>query len=409
MTNPVIYSSPRQYIGVGVETVQGTAVVPAVTIPVNNFDPFDQPTWIDDNALRGSVTGPFNRVAGPNHSEFDMGGPLYFDTAGYLFANIFGDVTYAGTYSGSGTTTLASSASAGDTSISVDDSIASGTVIQISTDNSSEVRTTTGVTGSGPYTVTFTDALDRAHATSQVVRPIVTPYQQTYAVLNSGNAQPSSLTITDYQGPAGSSGMRAYAGCCLSELSLSGTVESSAITYTAKGMGWPSATAATFASAPSSVVPQAAWETKVGLNGTVSGSQIKTVNEFAFTFTRVLQVYDTAQNTQNPYFIVRGILTVSGTANIVVADETYLSYLTGNTQPQAQFLISNGLSGDDLLSLQIDAQQCAFNTSKISRGNPAVEAQITFDFIANTTNAGFSGGFSPCLITAQNAVPANGF
>jgi len=58
VANPTIYATPREYVGLAVETTQGTPVVPATTIPVTAFNPFDQPTWIDDTALRGSMTEP---------------------------------------------------------------------------------------------------------------------------------------------------------------------------------------------------------------------------------------------------------------------------------------------------------------------------------------------------------------
>lgn len=409
MANPTTYASARQYIGLAVETTQGTAVVPAVTMPVEKFDPADTWVWIDDTSLRGSVTEPYNRVQGPGHTEFDLSGPAYFDTIGYLLSNIFGDITYSGTYTGSGTTTLASGAAAGDPTISTTASISATTVIQIDTGVTSEVRTVASVSGAGPYTLTLNNAVSRAHSNGATVKPITTPYSQLYNLLNTGNAQPSSLTITDYQGPTATTGTRAYPGCCLSELSFKGTPDSSAITYEAKGLGWPSASAAAFVSSPSSVKPQPAWETTVGLAGTVSGAPIKTINDFGFSIKRDLKVYDTAQNLQVPYTIFRGKLTVSGSLNFVVADETPLTYLNSNTQPQLQLIISNGLSGANLLSMQVDMQFAAWTTSKISRGNAAVEYAVEFDAIANTTNVGFSGGFGPLSITMQDAVAANGF
>jgi hypothetical protein len=409
MANPTTYASARQYIGLAVETTQGTAVVPAVTMPVAKFDPADTWVWIDDTSLRGSMTEPYNRVQGPGHTEFDLGGPAYFDTLGYLLNNIFGDITYSGTYTGSGTTTLNSAAAANDTTISTVASIAALTVIQIDTGVSSEVRTVSSVTGAGPYTLTLNSAVSRAHSGGVVVKPITTPYSQLYNVLNTGNGQPSSMTITDYQGPTASTGTRAYPGCCLSELSLKGTPDSTAITYEAKGMGWPSASAAAFVSAPSSIKPQPAWETQVGLAGTVSGAPILTINDFGLSIKRELKVYDTAQNSTNPYTIFRGKLTVSGSLNFVVANETPLTYLNSNTQPQLQIIVSNGLSGASLLSMQWDLQAAAWTTSKIQRGNPAVEYAVEFDSIANTTNVGFSGGFGPLSITMQNAVAANTF
>src|SRR5262249_1835594 len=149
-----------------------------------------------------------------------------------------------------------------------------------------------------------------------------------------------------------STGTRQYTGCCLSELSLKGTAESSAITYTASGMGWPSASATAFTPTFSTVTPQPAWEMIVGLAGPASGgTQIKTVNDFSLAIKRELQIYYTGQNLAVPYQIVRGRLTASGTLNFVAADDTPQTNLTGNTQPQLQVIISNGLAGASLLSM----------------------------------------------------------
>lgn len=408
MADPTLYASPRQFIGLARETVQGTAVVPVVTMPVNNFDPFDQPTWIDDAALRGSMTEPYNRVQGPIHTEWSMSGPAYFDTLPYLLANMMGDVVYSGTYTGSGTTTLAANSAVGATSISTAASISTSTLIQIGTGTAAEVRLTTGVSGGGPYSVTFATALVNAHTSGDTVKPITSPYSDAFSTLNTGTAQPTSLTITDWQGPTATVQARAYAGCCLSSLNLKGTPESTTVQMDASGLGWPSAAAASTPTAsPSAVKPQPAWEATVGLNGTIGSSQVKTVNDWEISLSRVLKPYYTAQNSQSPYFIQRGKVTASGKINVVAADETSLTYLLSNTQPQLQLLVSNGLSGANLLSIQFDILQAAYTTSKISRQNAAVEYSIEFQAIANTTNAGYSGGYSPILITTQNAVAPN--
>jgi hypothetical protein len=409
VANPTTYASAKQVIGLAVETTQGTPITPAVTVPVDKFDPFDQPTWIDDKALRGSMTEPYVRVQGVNHSEFDIAGPAYFDTLPYLLSNIFGDVVYSGTYTGSGTTTSTATTAVGDTTINVH--ATTGTVlVQIDTGNLAEVRLITSVTGgSDPFTLHFATPLVYAHSSAAVVKPITFPYSSQFSVLNSTNGQPSTLTITDYQGPTTSTGTRAYAGCCLSELNIKGTVESSAIEYDGKGMGWPSASAAAFTSAPSSITPQAAWEAQVGLTGTVSGAPILTVTDFELNIKRELQPYYTAQNSQNPYTIFRGKLTAAGKLTFVVNNETALTYLNSNTQPQLQIIVSNGLSSSSLLSLQIDILKAAYTTSKIDRGKAAVGYDVEFDAIANTTNAGGSGGFSPVAVTVQNAITPGTF
>lgn len=405
MPNPTTYASARQRIGVAVEATQGTAVVPVVMIPVDKLDPFDQPTWIDDKALRGSMVELYDVVQGVKHTEADWSGPAYLDTYPYFLSNILGDIVYSGTYTGVGTTTLAAGSAIGATSVSTVASPGTAPIlVQIGTGVNAEVRNITSIAGVGPFTLNFTGGLNVAHTLGDTVQPITVPYTTTFSTLNAGNGQPTSLTITDFQGPTATTGTRAYPGMCLSELTLKGTVESSGIDYTAKAMGWPSASAAAFTTAPSTARLQPSWEGRVGLAGTVVGTPILTVNEFEISIKRELEMIYTAGNTQNPYFIQRGKVTASGRLNAVVSDETFLTYLNSNTQPQLQIIISNGLTLGNLLSIQIDVQNAAFRDSKIQRGKAAVEYSANFDCRATTTNAGYSGGFSPLSITVQNGV-----
>lgn len=405
MPNPVTYASPRQFIGFGVEATQGTVAVPVQSMPVDKFDPEDKWVWLDDKALRGSMTEPYNRVQGPGHSEFSFSGPAYFDTLPYLLSNIFGDVVYSGTYTGTGTTTLSSLSTAGATTISTVASIAATTKIQVDVGTLSEVRVVNSVTGAGPYTLTLNAPLTYGHASAVVVKPIQAPYTDAFAVLNSGTAQPSSLSITDWQGPTATTAARVYPGCCLSELTIKGSAESSTLMIDAKGMGWPSVAAG---AAPTPILtnalPQAAWQGQIGLNGTVGGNQVKTVSEFEIAIKRVVEPIYTAANTSNPYFIQRGKITASGKYTIVAADETSLTYLNSNTQPQTQIIVTNGLAGAALLSMQVDVLNAAYNTSKINRGKAAVGYDVTWDAIANTTNTGASAGYGPIVITTSNSV-----
>lgn len=332
MPNPTVFSSLRHFLALAKETVQGTAVPPTATVPVDKFDPEDKPVWLDDNALRGSLTGPYNRVEGVLHTEFAVSGPAFFDSLGYFLANIFGDVVDSG-------------ASA--------------------------------------------------------------PFIHTFSTLNTGTGQPTSLTLTDWEGPTPTTFARYYSGACLSELSLKGNVASSVIEWDGKGMAWPSAAAAAEpTSAPSAIPPQAAWETKTGINGTVSGQPIKTITDWEVNIKRELEIIYTGSNTQNPYFIMRGKLTCSGKMSFVAADLTPLTYLLANTQPQLQIIVDNGVVGAGQLALQVDIKKDAFTTSKPNFSKSAVGYDVTWDAIANSTNAGASAGFSPISIVLTNGVAA---
>lgn len=330
MANPTVYSAYRHFIAVAKETTQGTAVAPTTTIPVDKFDPEDKPTFLEDNALRGSLTGPYNLVQGVLIGEWDVSGPAFFDTLGYWLNNIFGDLSESG--------------------------------------------------ASAPYTHTF-------------------------STLNSGTGQPGSLTITDWEGPTPTTFARYYPGSCLSELTLKGNPASGLVEMSGKGMSWPSSAAASQPTAsPSTVVPQAAWESKFGINGTVSGAQVKTITEWELTIKRELEAYYTGQNSQSPYFIMRGKLTCSGKLSFIAADLTPLTYMLSNTQPQLQLIVDNGVVGAGQLTLQVDIQKDAFDTSKPKFDKTAVGYDVTWKAVANTTNAGTSAGYSPISVVLTNAI-----
>jgi hypothetical protein len=235
------------------------------------------------------------------------------------------------------------------------------------------------------------------------------PYSHAFSTLNTGASQPGSLTITDYQGTPATYLARAYAGCCLSELTIKGSAESSLIMIEGKGTGWPSAiAAATPTSSPSTEVAMASWRYALGIAGVASGgTQVKTTGEFEVTIKRDLQPIFTGQNTSTPYFIQRGKVGVSGKLKFTAAaDETPLTYLLSNTKPQLQLTWNNALSSSaaGYRAMTIDCQSAAWKTTKIDRGQAAVGYEVEWDAIANTTNAGASGGYSPVKITLNNAV-----
>jgi hypothetical protein len=92
----------------------------------------------------------------------------------------------------------------------------------------------------------------------------------------------------------------------------------------------------------------------------------------------------------------------------VPSDETALNYLLNNTQPQFQLIADNGGAAALKRSLQLDSFVTAFDTAKIDRSEEAIGYATTWKGIANTTNAGASGGYSPVKLTTVNAT-ASGY
>lgn len=236
------------------------------------------------------------------------------------------------------------------------------------------------------------------------------PFSHAISLLNSGTAQPSTLTITDWQGLPATNFARQYTGCALSELTITGNAESELVMCDWKGLGWASNIAAAApTSAPSTALPLASWRSLVGLAGPASGGTLdSTIGDWELKITRKLKQIFTAQNSQNPYITQRG--EVSATMKLdfsAPGTETnaFLAFIN-NTQPQIQIVIDNGLTLGNALGMTIDVQVGAYDTDKIDRGGEAVAYSGTVKPMANTTNAGASGGYSPVKVTLRNALAA---
>ena len=231
------------------------------------------------------------------------------------------------------------------------------------------------------------------------------PYTHAVSLLNSGTAQPSTLTLIDGGQLAATTLARTYSGCCLSELTIKGNPESTFLEWSAKGLGWASADYPTSAPSfsPGTEAPMAAWRTGIGVGGTFGSVPNSTIRNWEVTITRELKVEWTSQNSQNPYIIQRGRVGVTGSAYVSVpADESMLDYWLNNTQPQLQFLIDNGQASTAQRRLTLDMLLGSFQSSKINRSEEAAGYDITFKGVGNTTNAGASAGYSPIKATVIN-------
>lgn len=407
------FAPAKQFLVIGNETAQGTAVAGTFTQLIDNLKPADKPTFLKDQAWRGSMgTDAFNQIAGVKHAELDLGGPVFADGIGFFLRNILGDLAVVGTSTGSGGTTLSASAAAGATSISTAATIPAATVIQIGSGATAEVFTTGTPSGAGPYTIPLTTpsgGLAFAHASAQAVQPVTGPYTYAWSLLNSGGGQPISHTLTHYLGPTSTVGARAYPGFCMNGLDLKFNAESELLTWAGKGVSWPSVPAASTPTANGTAIkPVASWQTTVGIGGPASGGTlVSTVTDGEINLEREAVPIYTATGVQTPYIIQRGGFKASGKLNFsAVSDESALLYMLNNSQPQLQIITSNGLSGTNLLTVQVDMQVAAFTTSEPDTGKTAVGYQTGFEAVFNTTNAGGSGGQSPAKVSVTcNVTP----
>jgi hypothetical protein len=229
------------------------------------------------------------------------------------------------------------------------------------------------------------------------------PYTHAASTKNSGNGQPKSHTWTHYQGITATSGARQYASSCLSDLSIKFDAAAALCKITAKGMSWSSAPATSApTSAPSAENPVASWRGVVGIGGTAVGAPALNIQTLELDIKRKLEAHFTLQNAQNPYVIQRGAISVSGKMTVVAADESPQVALLAGTQQQMQLILANGGSGAAARSLQIDGNQMSYKAVKLDQSKTATLYGVEFDLIANSTNAGASGGISPAKLTVVN-------
>jgi hypothetical protein len=149
----------------------------------------------------------------------------------------------------------------------------------------------------------------------------------------------------------------------------------------------------------SAVKPYAAWITTISIGGT----PVNTIGEWKCTMTRKIDPKFTNSGQQSPFAIARGDLSAAFTFTYdpAVDESPFLLYLN-NTQPTAVITSTNGQSGANLVSVVISAQVTAYDTGQLEDSKTVFGYNMTAQGIANTTNVGPSGGYSPLQIALTN-------
>lgn len=431
-----IFPTEERFVNVVREATPGT--IPSssgTTIPLANFEPEDKPLWLLDQSLRGAMGDMYDMLQGPEYAEVSVpASPVYMDTIGHPLLNILGDYTQSAPATTPNTTTTGSANTPGATVINV----ASGTSftvnmwIQVYQAGSTGPAEIVQVLSSTANTITLQAATPlrfnhTAGATVTNTTVAAGTYSHVFTLLNSGFlgssiftnfGQPPTHTFTDRtqvpQIGGNPGGARQYADACFQSMVLTGNAE--------KLLEWDgkfSSYIGQLATSPpaasvSSIRAIPVFNTSVQLATSGALGPVYDITEWQLTMNRQLKVFFDNDGSQNPFTIGRGKLGVSGKLTFSPAvDESALTLMLGNTQPQLQILTTNGLvsSNPAYLAMQTDILFADFETSKIKSSDVLFGYDVSFKttHTAQTRNSvtstGWSGGYSAIKVTINNAVP----
>lgn len=221
------------------------------------------------------------------------------------------------------------------------------------------------------------------------------PYTHAATLLNSGTGQPTTYTLIDNNALEGVS----YAGFMFSDLDLKFT-PAGLITYTAKGVGRSWASGAVPTPSYTTLPPSAAWR----VTASISGSAAPTMLDGEVMVKRTVTDLHTLNNSQAPYTVfAAGDLECSGKATLIWEATTYRDYYRTGTQVAIDLSFTQG-TGAAQTGLTVHSSVCDLKKADVTRGKTYVELAVEWDAIANTTDAGSSGGDSPVKITLINAL-----
>ncbi len=434
---PNIYPSVETYLGVVRELTAGTPLVPVITHPVDvgGLEPEDTPRFLDDRAIRGSMTDLFYKTLGVEQATFSFSGPNFLDSHGYFFDNVFGDLSTVGSGLANPATfnsALAIGATQGTLSAAPPAQYTAGATIQIgvgttaevvvigSTAPSNVVNFAISATGAG-YPLRFT------HPTGPTVQTCGTPFTHRFSALNSAlgyggayGAQPPTHTLTDVTNlvntftsatygtiPTSTFGARQYPSGVVKSLDFSGNAEQ-LLNIRMTGDAFQSVIAGTaITNTTTNVRPVPNWNTTVVLAGnTISSTGTYAgIGNFSVSFKRNTQVYWIVAGTQTPYVIARGPLTADGQVDFDPTNsEMPLDLMLLNSQAPLSITATNSgiTNAGTPFTLTFTMTQAAMTKSKIMRNKNLVGFSNTYEAVANATDIGGSAGLGPGTITLVN-------
>ena len=225
------------------------------------------------------------------------------------------------------------------------------------------------------------------------------PNTHAFSVKNSGDGQPVSYQITDFNGIEA----RQYGGVQFSESGLKFDSKGF-ITWTSKAMAYASGIVSTPAPSYSAISAVAAWNTTV----TIAGVTTANVESLELTIKRGVEAIQTLDGGRDPLRMWSGPAAIEGKADFVMDDDTELNRYLTNSQPTFVVTANVG-SGASQVGITVQLSKANYKSAVIDRGKGYVVLKADVRGLGNTTDAGPSGGYSPGKITLRNAKPTGTF
>lgn len=221
----------------------------------------------------------------------------------------------------------------------------------------------------------------------ETVTGTASPYTHAISTLNTG--QPSTWTVTDYNGY--NARQFAYSVCNSIELKYDAT---GLLEHTSQLQGFPSATTTKPSQTFSTVVAKAAY---TGV-ASIGGASTSLISSGSLKLERKTNPLIAITGTQNPVAIWGGAVAVTGQFTFIYEDDTFLTPMLNGTSQSLDLTF-----GTTPLSLELHGSSTLFTKATVERSKDWVELQVDFTCVANTTDAGASGGYSPLKVTVINS------
>ncbi|MEU6582751.1 phage tail tube protein [Nocardia sp. NPDC046763] len=419
----------RSFMGIAKEATPGTPVSPTDYITLTSDPkPKDTYTKLDDKSWRGSAVSTYAKVVGQRKAEISIDGNVNPSTIGYLLGSLLPDLST--TAANTTTLSLGTTASSGGTFAAGaeywvitalgawGESGKSNEVTATLVANGTQVLNWVAVVGATGYkiyrgttpagesvlvttigsgaTITYTDTGTSSGAGTP---PAAGTFLNThaFAVRNVVDGQPTSFTLTDFNGDQA----KQYAAAKFEDLAFKFSADG-LITYAAKAKCWASSVAGSIPTPSYSTVdPMAAWTGVVSL----SGAPVPYVMSGELSIKRPVEVLQTINGIQDPYALFSGAVSVTGKFSTVwqTNDPNYQNYIgaTGGGYLPIDIKFTQPNSSN---SLQLHCSKAAYTMVEYARGKDYVEGALSFEAVGSTSDAGASAGYSPIKATLTNMV-----